>query len=198
MKPTTKILARSGRAPLVVTPEKWDTVDTSVTALGTELDPIAQAITEAERRNLLRVGPQKETFTRDCLALVEAHPELAPAFLGTADAARDWATRDELLARRWAISAILRRIDDTLAGLESDCFATALAAYQAMVRGGAPAGLEPEVAQLRQHFARYMGKKAAPDAASTTPNAGAAGATGNVVTIPGTPSGGTSPTSLAA
>ena len=198
MKPTTKILARAPRGPIVVAPEKWHTVDTSITGLDAEISPIVQVLSEAERRNLLRVGPAKEPFINDCLALIQAHPSLVPASLPTADAIRDWATRHEMQARRWLVSTILAKFDDTIAGLESDCYATALEAFQVMARGGARAGVEPELAELRQHFSRYGARKAAPDDGTSAPNANGAGAPGNVMSLPGTPGSGTSPHAIAA
>ena len=69
--------------------EKWHTVDTAFTALNTETAPIMQPLTTAERNALLGVGSVKESFTRDCLALMTVHPELVPASLGAADAARE-------------------------------------------------------------------------------------------------------------
>ncbi len=170
------------------------TVDLSITALDTEFTPIVQPLSEAERRNLLGVGPAKETFIGDCLALVAAHPSLVPAVVPVADAIRDWATREQLLARRWAIAAILRKIDDTLAGLEGDCHATALEAYQVLVRGGTRLGVEPEVAQLRQHFARYGAKPAPENATGANANNQAA----KIESLPAAASGEGSSASLAA
>ncbi len=172
MKTLPKIIARSGRAPIVVTPEKWHSVDASITALGTEFGGLLQPLSGTERRNLLRVGIAKESFTREFLALTKAHPEIMPPMLRPAETQRDWQTREDLAARRREVATLLQQIDDTMAGLESDCLATALAGYQALLRGGAPAGLEPEVASLRRHFARHAAKAAA--GATPAKSAGAA------------------------
>ena len=181
MKTTIKILARSGRAPIFVTPEKWHAVDASVTALTTEFAGVLQPLTGTERRGLLGVGIAKESFTREFLALAKAHPEIMPPMLLPAETQRDWQTREEFDARRRAVATLLQQIEDTMAGLESDCLATALAGYQALLRGGAPAGLEPAVESLRRHFARHSPKPAAREtpatparAAVTAPNAIAA------------------------
>ena len=157
----TKTLSRSNRVPLVVTPEKWHTVDAAVGALNTEFAGVLQPLTGTERRGLLGVGIAKESFTREFLALAKAHPDIMPPMLLPAETQRDWQTREEFDARRRAVATLLQQIEDTMAGLESDCLATALAGYQALLRGGAPAGLEPAVESLRRHFARHTPKPAA-------------------------------------
>ncbi len=153
MKSKFKILARSNRAPLGVNAEKWQSIDGRFRALAAEIAPVLQPLTEAERRQLLRVGSINESFIRDFFAVLRDHPETVPPMLRPAEALRDWELREELAARHWALLELAQQVKDTMAGLESDAYATALAGYQAMVRGGSPAGLEPVVTKLRSHFA---------------------------------------------
>ena len=156
MKSKFKILARSNRAPLGASAEKWQSIDERFQALKTEIAPVLQPLTEGERRQLLGVGSVNESFIRDFFAVLREHPETVPPMLRPAEALRDWDLHEELAARHWAILELAQQVKDTMDGLESDAYATALAGYQAIVRGGSPAGLAPVVTKLRSHFANRV------------------------------------------
>ncbi len=193
MKPKT--LPRSNRLPLIVTAEQWHAITTAREALEAGLAPALQPLTASERQDLLGVGSARESFTRDFMALLELHPESLPAALRPTETLRDWKTRETLAAQRWAVAELLQKIDDTMAGLAGDCLATALAGYQLMVRGGAPAGTEAIVEQLRSHFARRSPPTAE---AGTTPKPAAAAAPTALPAADTTPRNETSHVALAA
>lgn len=159
MKTTTKTPLRSNRGTITVAADKWHAIDAALQTLRTEFIPIAQPLTEAERRSLLRVQMANEAFARDYLALVEAHPEVVPATMHTEDTLRDWQTREELRARHQAIMDLARQLEDTRIRLESDCYAAALAGYQIVRRGAAPTGADESIAGLREHWSRRQERR---------------------------------------
>ena len=159
MKKQSKSTARSNRAPLNMPAEQWPQVDVAILALGTVLAPALQPLTESERRELLHVAIANEAFTADYVALADAEPGLIPAGLRPADTARDWQTRAQLIERRQAVAALLQQMDDTIAGLQSDCFASALIGYRYLTQGGTPPGMDPAVEPLRAHWAQRLARK---------------------------------------
>ena len=159
MKNQTKPLMRSYHPPLVVPAEQWHTIAAAVTGVGTALEPVLQPLTPDERRALYGMQIANEAFTRDYVELLEAHPELAPAYLRAADTLRDWQTREKLMECAETLAQLGDKIADTIKALQSDCYAAALAGYRLFVRSGVPAGYEEALAPLRAHVALRADKR---------------------------------------
>ncbi len=159
MRNQTKPLMRSYHPPLVVPAEQWHTIATALTGLGTALEPALQPLTPDERRALYGMQIANEAFTREYIELLEAHPELAPAYLRVADTLRDWQTREKLVECAETLAQLGEKIADTIKALQSDCYASALAGYRLFVKSGTPAGYEEALAPLRAHVALRADKR---------------------------------------
>ncbi len=153
VKRKVKTPMRSNRVPLSAPTEKWRAIDTALDLFEAEAAPLLQPLSEAERQALLGVGTMNESFTRDVYAGLKANPGIAAPILHPEDALRDWTIREELAARRMRILGLVQRIEDTMAGLESDCYVVALAIYEGLRRSGTPAGLGPLVEKTKANFA---------------------------------------------
>ncbi len=152
MKKNPKTIARTSHAPINVTTEKWHAVDVAAQSLQTELAPLLQPLGEAERRNLLRVGVANAAFAAEYATLLLAQPGLVPDLLKPADTLRDWQTSQELLERLPAIQKLAQDIEDTIDGLQADCYAAALGAYRILVRGGLQVANNPAFDAMRAHI----------------------------------------------
>ena len=159
MKHTTKTTPRANHAPINVTTEKWHALDVASQALQTEFAPALQPLSEAERRDLLRVNVVNAAFTADYVTLLNAQPGLVPDLLKPADTLRDWQTCQELLERLPAILRLAQDIEDTIAGLQADCYAAALGTYRTLVRGGLQASTNPAFEPMRAHMARLLDQR---------------------------------------
>ena len=199
MQTNAKIQARAGHQPVVLTPPQWEAIATAFVALRAAFQPALQPLSEAERRQLLRVRIANEAFTADYIALLQAHPGAVPSLLRPADTVRDWQTREQLLAHQALLAQLSQDVADTLAGLSGDCYASALAAYRMLARDGAPAGMQAIVAPLREHVAQREERKRRTRALKAAANE--ADSPANVTALPAAaaaPRAGLVPTSLAA
>ena len=152
MKSNPKTIARTSHAPITATTEKWHAVDAASTALQTELTPLLQPLGEAERRQLLRVDVANAAFAAEYATLLQAQPGLVPDLLKPADTLRDWQTCQELRERLPALRRLVQDIQDTIDGMEADCFAAALGAYRILVRGGLQVASHPGFEAMRAHI----------------------------------------------
>ena len=159
MRNNPKTLRQSPRPAALPTAEQLHTVQVAVTALNTALAPLLQPLTEGEIRDLLAVGIANESFTRDYVNLVTAHPDLLPGYLRTAETQASWEARDAFAATAQAVAQVTRKLDTTVKALQSDCYAAALNGYRILVQGGVPAGFEGEVAPLREHMAQRQARR---------------------------------------
>ena len=202
MRKNAKSTAQPNRAPLVITADQFHTADAALTALRTAFAPLLQPLTESARRDLLRMGVFSDAFTADYAALVATGPDLVPDSLRPADTARDWQTRAALEARRQALLTLVQEITDTMAGLHSDCYASALIAYRFLTQGGLPPGQDAAVEPLRVHWARRQERhnqtraaKLALKAAKQSSGGSSGGSTGGNTPAP-TPSAATAETPM--
>ena len=197
MKMNLKARVRSNRTPITVATEKWHAIDADVQALKTEFAPVLQPLTETERRDLLTMGPANEAFTGLYATLIEEHADLVPAMLHPADTLRDWQTRKEMAERHRELLLLVQQIEDTLAALQSDCYAAALSAYRVLVLGNTPAGMDPALAPLREHVAERVQRRRETRAANLALKA-AEEALATATSGSGTPVNSTTPTNAAA
>ncbi len=159
MRNNIKTLSHSPRPAALPTAEQLHTVQVAVAALNTALAPLLQPLTEGELRDLLKVGLANESFTRDYVNLITAHPDLLPGYLRTGETQTGWEARDAFAACGQAIAQIGLKIAGTVKALQSDCYAAALSGYRILVKGGVPAGFEGEVAPLREHMAQRQARR---------------------------------------
>ena len=218
MKTIRKVQPRAHLTPLVVNAERWHAIDATATAFQGELAPVLRPLGEDERRHLLHVKTANAAFCADYVTLLNARPGLVPEMLRPADTLRDWATSQSLCERLAMVRLIAQQLEDTIAGLQADCYAAALGAYRMLVTGGMPAGEDPAFDPLRTHVAQRLERRrrtvaakralraAELELANAMEDAPAAGAesvvppsgkdTANVVAIP--PRSATAPAAIAA
>ncbi|MDE3058730.1 MAG: hypothetical protein KGJ59_12315 [Bacteroidota bacterium] len=129
-------------------------IDASLNTVETKL-PFLIDLTESERNSLNYLGDRNYHFVTNTLALVQHKSGFLPREFDDAGFAKDTALFVSLNTVRLELSALLRRVTDTMNVAGSEAFAAALVAYNAAKSSNVGTeGIDPYLDDLTQRFAR--------------------------------------------
>jgi hypothetical protein len=143
---------------ITITPEQAATVMQALAQIEAVLKDLI-SLPPPQRKKIKFMGSKSVDFTRTTIRTSVNNPDVLPPNLDIAGAQADVAALDMLLPILERVEKLHQRIDDTVAALGSDSFATARAAYQQLKLSGLSAGLEGLVKALGGTFARTSRKK---------------------------------------
>jgi hypothetical protein len=145
----------------VIPAEQLVTVDTAITSLETTLT-ILVGLTAEERRSLLGMGPQSESFAEQALLAGKQYVGLMPPDLDIQGIERDKALREALLPRFERLRTLTNKMEHTIQLAGTEYYAGGLAIYRALKAFGRAAGLDNLIAELGRRFARAKAEPAQP------------------------------------
>ncbi|KGQ19766.1 hypothetical protein LF41_2268 [Lysobacter dokdonensis DS-58] len=143
---------------ITITPEQQATVLQALAQIEAVLKDLI-TLAPPQRKKMKYMGSKSVDFTRTTIRTASSNPDVLPPNLDIAGAEADVAALDMLLPIMERVSQLSQRIDDTVAALGSDSFATARKAYAQLKLSGLAAGLEGLVKALGGTFARPSRKK---------------------------------------
>lgn len=142
-------------------------------ALATVEDTVGQyALTVAQRRRIVKMGPRSESFCSQTLGAMANHRDLVPASLDIDDAQRDLNAVLALRPIRAQLQVLLERVTDAEMALGSDAMDAALKGYQLLKLMGKAKGLTKLHSKLGTRFRH--GRPANDDADDEVEEGGAA------------------------
>jgi len=122
-------------------------------ALGTVEQAVGQyALTKAQRRRIVKMGPRSETFCGQTLGVMANHRDLIPASLDIDAAQRDLDAVLALRPIRAQLQVLLERVADAEMALGSDAMDAALKGYQLLKLMGKAKGLSALHSKLGVRF----------------------------------------------
>lgn len=99
------------------------------------------ALTVAQRRRIVKMGPRSESFCSQTLGVMANHRDLIPASLDIDDAQRDLNAVLALRPIRAQLQVLLERVTDAEMALGSDAMDASLKGYQLLKLMGKAKGL---------------------------------------------------------
>ncbi|KGM57827.1 hypothetical protein N799_01310 [Lysobacter arseniciresistens ZS79] len=146
---------------LTLTPDQVTGARAGLDQMATALAGLV-AIPDAERRNLMYMGPRSEVFVRQTLRVMAANPQIVPPSLDLAGASADLATLDQLRPLHEDLQKLVARLADTIDLLGSDAMDVALDGYAQLKLSGGDHGLDELRRQLGTRFKRGRREAAEP------------------------------------
>ncbi len=143
---------------ITVTPEQAATVMQALAQIEAVLKDCI-TLEPAQRKRMTFAGPKTVDFMRTTIRAASNNPDVIPPNLDIAAAQADVAALDALLPILERVGQLRQRLDDTIAALGSDSYATARTAYAQLKLSGLAAGLEELVKGLGGTFASRGRKK---------------------------------------
>lgn len=143
---------------ITITPEQAATVMQALAQIEVVLKDCI-TLAPPQRKRMKFMGTKSVDFTRTTIRTAVANPDVLPPNLDIAGAQADVAALDALLPIMERVDQLRQRIEDTVAALGSDSYATARTAYAQLKLSGLAAGLEGLVKALGGTFARPSRKK---------------------------------------
>jgi hypothetical protein len=143
-----------GLISLAIEETGWSSADESIAQLETIFADLV-AIEAEQRRRLVKMGKNSESFCRLAVDLMEQNPQVIPASLSVVDARADLDAIDRLRPRLIRLRRLVRRMTDSETALGSDVIVASLQGYKLLKVSGKNQGLE----NLRSSLgARFKGR----------------------------------------
>ena len=136
---------------LAVSPERIAAVQQALASLEASLADLVE-LSNAQRVELVKMGPKSEAFVREGLMVLEANSELLPRSFDVDEMRRDLAALDTL-------RPLTARADDTEMALGSDLSEAVLEGYRFAKAGGTGAAVDALRAAAAGRFGNNGGSK---------------------------------------
>lgn len=150
-------MANDNRISLELTPAQKTAIEDAVAALKTAVAGLLINLTVDERRSVAKIGDKTLAFDEKCEFYMDAHPELVPGFVDTAEMAKDRKLVDDLLPCLRELAPICEGLEDTIMLANADNMMADLAFYQS-VRQAAKRGVPGADTVYNDLKARFPGR----------------------------------------
>ena len=145
---------------LTVSPERMAAVQQALASLEASLADLVE-LSNAQRVELVKMGPKSEAFVREGLMVLEANPELLPRSFDVDEMRRDLTALDTLRPLFHRLRLLTARADDTEMALGSDLSEAVLEGYRFAKAGGTGAAVDALRAAAAGRFGNNWGSKSA-------------------------------------
>lgn len=154
------------RISAVLAPASKSAVLAAIATIRTNL-PFLINLTLEERRLLPKMGDKTIAFDQKCASYMNAHPELVPSYVSTAELAKDRALVNDLHDIARELGQVAEGIDDTIMLAGSEAYMADLSFYQ-NVRQAAQRGVVGADAIYSDLNQRFPGRPPKPSTPPTS------------------------------